>query len=70
MFDFTNLSMNQSDGDDVTAFSFCQLGNNTEAVSVPKSTTSGVDETSVVADTKIKTGIMFADIVRGNQYHK
>ena len=74
-FGFTNISMHHSDGDDVTDFGFFQVGTNTEAVPVPNSTTLGVDETddtitSMVDDTKMKTGMNFADIVRGNQSPK
>ena len=75
MFGFTNLSMLHSDGDDITDFGFSQAGTNTEAVHVPNSTTSGVDETddaiiSVVSDTNANTGMKFSDIVRGNQSPK
>ena len=75
MFGFTNLSLHHRYGYDVTDFGFCQVGTKTEAVPVPNSTTSAVDEmddaiTSMVDDTKMKTGMNFSDIVRGNQSPK
>ena len=67
--------MHHIDGDDVTYFCFSEVGTNTEAVTVPNSTTSGVDETddaitSVVYNTKMNTVIMSADIVSGNKSPK
>ena len=75
MFGFTNLSVHHSNGDDVTDFGFCQVGTHTDEVPMLDPTTSGVDEkddatTSVVADNSMKTGMVFLDIVHGNQSPK
>ena len=72
---FTKLSVHQSDGDDVTNFGFCQVVTNTESVTEPNYTMSGVDKTdeditSVVTDTNMSTGVIFADIVHGHQSPK
>ena len=67
--------MPYSNGDNVTDFGFCQVGTHTAEVPMLKSTTPGGDEkdestTSMVYDNRMKTGMMFADIVRGNQSPK
>ena len=75
MFGFKNLRVHHSDGDDVADFGFCQVGNHTDKVPMINPTTSGVDQkydttTSMVADNKMKTGMKFAYILRGNKSPK
>ena len=75
MFGFKKLSVHNRDGDDVADFGFCQVGAHTDKVPMRNPKKSGVDEkyytiTSVVADKRIKTGMKFTDIVRGNQSPK
>ena len=67
--------MHHSDGDNVVDFCFCQVGTHTDEVPMLDPTTSGVDKnndatTSVVADNSMKTGMVFLDIVHGNQSPK
>ena len=67
--------MHHSDVDNVVDFCFYQVGTNTYKVPMLNPTTSVVDEnyeatTSVVADNRMKTVMMFADILRGNQSPK
>ena len=64
--------MHYSDEKNITDFGICQVGTHTDEVLMLKSTTLGGDEKdeatmSMVADNRIKTGMPFADIVRGNQ---
>ena len=72
MFGFTNLSVHHIDGDDVAGVFFCQVGTHTDEVPMLNPATSVLDKkyyatTSVVADNRIKMGMMFADILCGNQ---
>ena len=73
MFGFTNLIVHHSDGDDVADFGLCQLGTHTDEVTMLNPIMSGVYEKNdatmaVVADTMMKMGMTFEDIVHGNQY--
>ena len=75
MFRFTNLSVHHHNGDEVVDFGFCQVVTGTDKVAMLNPTTLGVHEkddatTSVVPDNRMKTGIKFVDIVRGNQSPK
>ena len=59
----------------MSKIAFCQVETNIEAVTVPNTTKSGVDETyyaitPVDADAKMKMGTMFADIFHGKQSPK
>ena len=71
MFGFKNLIVHHSDGDDVADFGLCQVETHTDEVTMLNPIMSGVDDnndstTAVVADTMMKMGMTFEDIVRGN----
>ena len=71
MFGFINLSVHHSDVDDIADFGFYQVGTHTYEVPMLNPITSGVDRKddatmSVVSDNRMKTGMIFADILRGN----
>ena len=75
MFGFTNLNVHHIDGDDVAGVFFCQVGTHTDEVPMLNPATSVLDKkyyatTSVVADNRIKMGMMFADILCVNQSPK
>ena len=75
MFGFTNLSVYHSDGDKVVDFGFYQVVTHNDEVPMLNPTTSGVDEiddstTYMVADNRVKKGMVFVDIVCDNQSPK
>ena len=61
---FTNIIVHHIDVDDVVDVGFCQVGTDTDVFTMDEKDDA---TTSVVDDNRMKTGMIFLDIVRGNQ---